>query len=548
MILMLMANDVLKHYFLFQEDDELLIVINSPAEHFDGDSIQSFWEEVRSRELEGLIDCDVEEVLLNAERGVVVRIGGKGGDTEGEDGANGETDNEIVQRLTGTSASQPFEIEIHRENLSATIEVQAGTQSITEEQIYDFLEGLEIVYGINEENITTLVQKFPLITSILVAEGTPAGPGQDAKITIEKEIKTDLKPTSLDHGRVDFKLLNLISPIQAGEIIQVRTPPVQGEAGSDIFGKVIPGRDGKDRKLKRGKNTEIQDDGCSLVAIEEGFLFISPTGAINVLAIYIVDGDVDYHTGIIKYKGDVVVKGDVRTGFNVHAGGDIQVFGTVEDSFLEAEGNIEISGGVRSSGGAILKAGGNVQVNFVENTHVEAGGNIIINREAINSDITAGGDVEVTWNKGRIIGGIITAGCFVAAPTICAPPGGHIEIAFEPEGWEACFKTISKIDSHLTDVSKDRNLSKEEKATKLNDLVSRRVMEAGELDEVFANCIATAQAFLPPVHLLFGQIAFRITTDIGPITFSFGNMEITQKIKYIGAEKREKMRRKRESK
>ncbi len=72
-------------------------------------------------------------------------------------------------------------------------------------------------------------------------------------------------------------------------------------------------------------------------------------------------------------------------------------------------------------------------------------------------------------------------------------------------------------------------------------------METGELNEVFVNCIATAQAFLPPVHLLFGQIAFRITTEIGPVTFSFGSMEITQEIKYIDAEKREKIRRRRES-
>jgi len=547
MILMLMANDVLKHYFLFQEEDELLIVVNSPAEYFDGDSIQSFWEEVRARELEELIDCDIEKVLLQAERGVVVRIGGKR-KTAGEGGSNGKTDDEIAQRPAVSSPNQPFEIEIHRGNLSATIMVQAGTRSITREQIYSFLEGLGIVYGIKEENVEALVQKYPLVNNILIAEGTPASPGQDAKITLRKEIKTDHKPTSLDHGRVDFKLLNLISPIQADEIIQERTPPVQGEAGTDVFGKVIPGRDGKDKKLKKGKNTEIRDDGCSLVSLEEGFLFIGPTGAINVLPIYIVDGDVDYHTGTVEYKGDIVVKGDVRTGFNVNAGGDIQVMGTVEDSFLEAKGNIDINCGVRSSGGAILKAGGDVHVNFVENTHIEADGNIIINREAINSDITAGGDVEVVWNKGRIIGGSITAGGLVAAPTIGAPPGGHIEIVFEPEGWESCFKTINKIDHHLTKVSKDSNLTKEEKARKLNELVSKRIMETGGLDEIFSNSIATAKAFLPPIHLLFGQIAFRITTEIGPMTFSFGNIEITQEIKYIDAEQREKIRKQRESK
>lgn len=541
-IIIMMVEDTIKKYSIFQEGDDLLLVVDAPAEQFDDEVIQDFWDEIHSRGFDELISCDVEKVLLEAERGEVVRIGGAKAEDEAE-----ENDTDDGARVAAPTARHLFEIEIHRNNLVAILSVKEIVESITEEQVYNFLAEIKIIHGIIEENVETLAKKFPFIHKIKIAEGTPPTHGKDAKIKNAVEIKTDLTPTMLAHGQVDFKQLNLILPVKTDDVIQTRTPPTPGEPGTNIFGEPNPGRDGKDMRFKKGRNTEISEDGRSLIALEDGYLFVNQAGAISVLAIYIVEGNVDYHTGIIEYKGDVVVQGDVLAGFNIYAGGDIFVNGSVEDCILEARGNIEINGGIRSSGNAVIKSGGNIQVNFAENVHIEAAGNIRINREAINCEIIAGGDVEVLWVKGRLIGGGVTTGGWISAAMIGAAMEGHLQLAFEPGGWEPHFTKITKIDGHLANVSKNANLSDHEKAEALEELINERVSETGELDDLFVYSFATAHKFQPPIHLLFGKVVYRIITKIGPATIVFTGLEAHQDNRFVNAEQREKLRRKRKA-
>ena len=121
---------------------------------------------------------------------------------------------------------------------------------ITEAQIRSFLNEYKIVHGVIDENLQILVKKYPYTRDIKIARGTPPTKGKDAEIKFVKEVKTDLTPEMSQYGRVDFKKLNLISSICAGETIQIRKPPTKGQPGRDIFGIEIPGIDGKDIPLK----------------------------------------------------------------------------------------------------------------------------------------------------------------------------------------------------------------------------------------------------------------------------------------------------------
>ena len=396
-------------------------------------------------------------------------------------------------------------------------------------------------------NIKTSVEKYPGIRTIIVAEGNYPANGQDAKIEILREIKTDLTPEKVAYGRADFKKLNLISPIHVGDVIKIRTPPSDGEPGTDIFGKELPTRKGKDARLVSGINTKVSDDECSLIAQEEGFLYFGPGGTVNVMAVYMVDGDVDYHTGNIKYKKDIIIKGDLRSGFDVKAGGDVHIRGSVEDSEIHAAGSVQIDGGVRSSGLALIKAGDDVKVNFIENTRVETPGNVYINREAINCGIIAGGDVEVQWNKGRIIGGHITAGGWIIAPTLGSERSSLVELALEPEGWEPHFKKSKKINAQITAICNDQEIDDEERANILQTLLEQRVKLGAALNEIFASSFVSATSYLSPVNVLFGYDVYKVAMDFGATTFTFKDLEIRKDKSFLDKTKREELRKQRDA-
>jgi len=531
----------MKKYFIFQEGNEILAVVNTSGDEFDEETLRAFHEEVVARGFNDAIDIDVAKALRAAERGEVIRIGGYSLPMEKDSGdgdATGTT--EIWDR-----SLKPFEIEIHKDDLAATLFVKAGFSKITQGRIHEYLREIGIVYGIIEENIATICQRYPLLRQILIAQGTPPTTGEDARIELVKPIKTDLSPVTLESGRVDFKKLNLISPVKVGDVIQIRTPPTRGEPGKDVFGKEIPGRIGRNRLLIKGINTSISKDGLYLSAVEEGLLYFSPGGVVNVRAVYTVNGDVDYHTGIIDYGGDVIVKGDVRAGFDVFAGGDVQILGSVEDVTIEAKGEIQIYGGVRSSGVTTIKAGGDVKVNFLERARVQTPGNVYINREAIDCDIRAGGDVEVLWDRGCIKGGHITAGGWIAAPTLGSAMGGHVELALEPHGWEPYFKAVDKINKEMTNVCDSGKIDDKDCSAVLKKLVEQRVSEAGRLDAIFAYSFVTAKSYLSPVNVRFGNVVKKLETDTGPATFTFKSLAIQSDYQFMDKSQREKLQRER---
>ena len=177
---------------------------------------------------------------------------------------------------------------------------------------------------------------------VTIARGAEPVDGENAEISMVKDFKNNLAPEITDDGLVDFKELNLISPIEQGEILQVRTPPTPGVPGTDVFGRKIQSRPGEDKKFLRGQNTAVSEDGTKLVATTEGFLHVGTRGEISVRPVYTVNGDVDYSTGNVKYKADVLVRGDVRAGFSIKAGGDVRIYGAVEDAEVEAGGSVII--------------------------------------------------------------------------------------------------------------------------------------------------------------------------------------------------------------
>ncbi|OPZ83357.1 MAG: hypothetical protein BWY74_04467 [Firmicutes bacterium ADurb.Bin419] len=127
--------------------------------------------------------------------------------------------------------------------------------------------------------------------------------------------------------------------------------------------------------------------------------------------------DVDNSTGNVNFIGNVTIRGNVLSGFTVEAGGSVEIWGVVEGAVIIAGGDIILRRGMQGMGKGVLVSGGDIIAKYIENSTIEAKGDI--KSEAImHSNVKCGNKLELSGNKGLLIGGISRVGKEVSAKVI----------------------------------------------------------------------------------------------------------------------------------
>jgi hypothetical protein len=213
---------------------------------------------------------------------------------------------------------------------------------ITKKEIIELLNFHNISYGIKHEQISKLLaQKGNISGEYLIAEGRKPKKGQDAQI-----IK------SYNYKQREENLFNVIDSIEKGETICYKKEAVEGEAGVNIFSDRISAPAVRDIELKAGKNVQLTKDGLKAIALEGGqpkLLRRASTVEVRIYKQYIIKGDVDKHTGHIKYEGDLLVKGDVKDYFNVEVGNDLKVQGNIANAEVKTQGDLYVNNNIIAS-------------------------------------------------------------------------------------------------------------------------------------------------------------------------------------------------------
>lgn len=308
----------------------------------------------------------------------------------------------------------------------------SGTgKKLTVREFADDLAFRQIQHGICMEAIEKAFEEGEYCTDIVVAVGTPARHGTDARI--EYFFNTDLKarPTLREDGSVDFFNLNTVNSCHAGDLLARLIPADPGEYGMNIQGTKIKPRDVKNAVLKYSHNIDINEDKTELISKVDGHVTLVEE------KVFVSDmlelENVDISTGNIQYEGSVKVNGNVQSNFSVKARGNIIVDGLVEGAYLEAGGDIIVARGMAGMNKGELKAGGNIVIKFLENAKVTAGG--YITTEAImHSTVMAGDDINVDGKKGFITGGRICAPNQITVKTLGSPMGTTtvVEVGADP--------------------------------------------------------------------------------------------------------------------
>lgn len=330
----------------------------------------------------------------------------------------GEVPNPFRQRVNVRVSSDGL-----RAYVAACATDEAGSLSMMDVDEELAIQGIN--FGVDRESLRRAVENKMFGHLVLAAQGKAPVPGGDAKIEFLFDPEKTLSPGLLETGNVDFKNLKKITGAEAGDLLVRKTPPGDGEEGTDVRGNPVAARRGRDIRIRPGVNTFLSEDCTELHAEINGHVFVRGD-VVHVENILVLDGDVDYSSGNIDFSGILIVNGVVRQGFDVRADGNISVNQGVEGARVESrKGDVTIRLGVHGQNKALIKAAGNIKAKFFNQAKVEAGGDIVVQQAITHSDVSARGSVLAQGPRGSIIGGAVRAGYTVIARFIGS--GAHVK-------------------------------------------------------------------------------------------------------------------------
>ncbi|MEX2415165.1 MAG: FapA family protein [Paenibacillaceae bacterium] len=221
-------------------------------------------------------------------------------------------------------------------------------ETIDLQTILSVIEDMNIKINLDVASVQTEILQ-PSYRPVKIARGKAPIHGQDAQLDIFfseniENIFTEVR------GLIDYKNHMNIPSVKSGDIIAKKTPPVEGQAGYDVFGNVLLPVPVKDIRIAGKNNVEITPDSI-VISRKEGRPRVTGNQVkyFDINDSYIVPGNVDLYTGNIVFAGDVIVHGDVMDKMIIESLGNIYISGSVFNSTLTATGSIAVKGNVIGS-------------------------------------------------------------------------------------------------------------------------------------------------------------------------------------------------------
>ena len=250
------------------------------------------------------------------------------------------------------------------------------------------------------------------IDQLIFARGRHVKEHKSGNLELLLEIASGSDVTIRADGSADFKNLDRITTVTAGtEIARIHPVVEEKDEGFTVTGDKLAPDEAQAVDVEVGPNVEVKDEDGGvrvLTAAVDGELIYADE-RFEVRAGHIVEGDVDLHSGNVKFPGTVTVTGSVRSGFFVMANGDIQVGEAVEASLLSADGDIVVNQGVKGGAKAVIRTKGTVGLTFAEQATILAVGNVQAKGSIVHCQVKSNGKVRLIGDKGRILGGLVRA-------------------------------------------------------------------------------------------------------------------------------------------
>lgn len=279
----------------------------------------------------------------------------------------------------------------------------------------DRLQQGGIVHGLNEvllrelsQNPAKMIEEDPMV---IAKASPPVHEGVQIKhfFNLSRRVRTEVG------GRVDYKMLGYGCDVFEGQLLAEQKVDQEGQDGMNVRGEKIPFDKQEEKSIEYNDNVIIEKSGnCTkFYAKIDGILINDDPVRLEVFPYLHIRGNVDFKTGNLSTKCDVVIDRDVSQGFSVRADGDITVKGLIETKVnLESGGHIHIVGGVAS--GSRLIAKGNVEFHHAQGVHIECFGDVNVKSYLFDCELRAKGflyckNPSVSDKRGVVVGGTVNA-------------------------------------------------------------------------------------------------------------------------------------------
>lgn len=415
------------------------------------------------------------------------------------------------------------------------------------DEIRNILKSNGVIVGIKEDVLNRIID-YPIYNEpILIAEGIKAKNGKDAEIHYNFNITKEVHFVEED-GKVDFKNLNLIQNVVAGQVLAVKEKATIGEPGRTVTNKIIPQKTGKDCQLLAGKNCHVTEDGMQIIADKNGQAILA-ANKVNVESINVVNGDVNLKTGNILFLGTVIVNGNVEDGYSVKAAGNIEIHGSVGKCELDAEGDIIISQGVQGKNEGFIRTSKSLYAKFLQDVKIEAADSVYVQDSIMHSFIDATREITIVGKRAKIVGGRLRAGELIQSKEIGSVSGVEtiIEVGIDPKKRQRlleleeekvkAYKELETITTNLTgleDMKKRvKNLTPEKEeiyiklineSKRLNTIIQQTEEEINEINSYLGGLktkgkIIASKLVQPGVKIYIKNSFLNVKTEYKKVVF-----------------------------
>lgn len=348
---------------------------------------------------------------------------------------------------------------------------QDGTD-YTREELIEFLRVNGVTEGYHRSNLAAMAKKHVYYREVIAARAILPAEGQDGHF--EYSVSTEdysRHPKINEDGSVDYSSMSLLQNVSKGEKLARYIPALPGEDGITVCGKPIPAARVKELPPLRGVGMEGPDEYGSYFATTDGKVAFRD-GKLEIRSVHEVMGDVDYITGKIVFYGDIMINGNVGSDVVIRAGKTVTINGTVEGAQIQAGQDIILKRGIQGNDKAKIVCGGSLYTDFIEQTTVEAAGNVNAN-SIMNSRVTAQGKVLLTGKRGTVIGGV-TYG-LLGIDAVCAGNSAEIRTILQVGAKAEHFAQLQDLKKEKDQLTKDYGAQEEE----LRPLVKQKALTGG---------------------------------------------------------------------
>jgi uncharacterized protein (DUF342 family) len=432
------------------------------------------------------------------------------------------------------------------------IEPEMGGAALSFEDAKRKVAEAGVEHGLDEEALKTVIDNKDYGEPYVIANATPPTDGVDGKLVFH--FSTDERtgaPREIDHGRVDYRSLDLYVPVEEGQLLVTREYATDGVPGVSVKGNPIRQKPGKDVQMPRGKNINVNEERTTMHATCPGMVeYVS--NAINVSNVYTVKGDCDISVGNIDFEGSVHISGSVRTGNTVKATNGITVGGSVEAATLIAGGNVEVKGGMQGSGKGTIESNGSVKVLFIERGTIIADGPITVD-VSIHSILETGSTIHALGKRGAIIGGQASAAGDIVANYVGALSNTKtsIEVGFLPRKRARLAKLekemeiltmnqtkLAQLDAYLAKSKATMDPATYEKLyisgvenKKNNELEAQAITEEMqtlryEMDHATDSKVHVFETTFSGSRIVIGSSTYKVNDEVSFATFKYSDGEV----------------------